>query len=113
MVRGPHSDDSTTRRSPTLHTDHPIADYATALTDGAQLVDVREPHEVAAGALPESTNIPLGELPDRIGELDASKRVVVLCQAGGRSTQAAEFLTASGFTDVVNLTGGMGAWNQA
>jgi len=41
------------------------------------------------------------------GELDRDRRVVLLCRSGGRSTQAAEFLTASGFADVVDLAGGM------
>ncbi len=77
------------------------------LTDGAQLIDVREPDEVEAGTLSGSTNIPLGELPERVAELDSTRRVVLLCRSGGRSTQAAEFLTASGFTDVINLAGGM------
>ncbi len=77
------------------------------MTEGAQFVDVREPDEVAAGTLPGTVNIPLGDLPERIGELDPAQRVVLLCRSGGRSGQAAEFLTASGFGDVVNLAGGM------
>ena len=89
------------------HRDHPVADYAAAVGADGQLIDVREPDEVAAGTLPGAVNIPLGELPDRLGELDKARRVVVLCRSGGRSTQAAEFLTGQGFTDVVNLEGGM------
>ncbi len=90
-----------------MHVDHPVADFRSVVADGAQFVDVREPDEVAAGSLPGATNIPLGELEARIGELDPARRVVVLCRSGGRSTSAAEFLTANGFTDVVNLEGGM------
>ncbi len=89
------------------HTDHPMADYESALGDDAQLVDVREPGELAEGFLPGSLNIPLGELRDRFAELDPTRRVVVLCRSGGRSAQAAEFLTAAGFADVVNLRGGL------
>ncbi len=96
-----------------MHTDHPVTDYATALGADGQLVDVREPEEVAAGTLPGAVNIPLGELPARVGELDRGRRVVLLCRSGGRSTQAAEFLSASGFGDVVNLAGGMLAWTDA
>ncbi len=89
------------------HTDHPIAGYRTLLDRGAQLVDVREPAEVAAGSLPEAINIPLGELPHRLAELAADRRVLVFCRSGGRSAQAAEFLVARGFGDVINLAGGM------
>lgn len=93
--------------------EHPVADYATILGDDGQLIDVREPNEVAGGTLPGAVNIPLGDLPARAGELDASRRVVLLCRSGGRSGQAAEFLAASGFGNVVNLTGGMLAWADA
>ncbi|MFV0525326.1 MAG: rhodanese-like domain-containing protein [Acidimicrobiales bacterium] len=92
------------------HTDHPVNDFATALGVDGQLIDVRQPDEVAEGTLPGAVNIPLGELPDRVGELDPGRRVVLLCRSGGRSTQAANFLTAAGFGDVVNLEGGMLAY---
>ncbi|NIR38344.1 MAG: rhodanese-like domain-containing protein [Actinobacteria bacterium] len=72
-----------------------------------QLIDVREPDEVATGTLPGAINIPLAELPGRIDELDRSRTVVLLCRSGGRSAMAAEFLTNQGFDDVVNLAGGM------
>lgn len=89
------------------HRDHPVTDY-TAVVDGdAQLIDVREPDEVAGGTLPGAVNIPLGQLPTRLGELDPHRRVVLLCRSGGRSGQAAEYLAANGFDDVVNLAGGM------
>lgn len=93
--------------------EHPVADYAAAVGSDGQLIDVREPDEVAGGSLPGAVNIPLGDLPGRIGELDPSRRVVLLCRSGGRSGQAAEFLAGSGFGDVVNLTGGMLAWAEA
>lgn len=95
-----------------VHSDHPVTDYETVVVDGAQFVDVREPDEVAQGTLPGTVNIPLGTLPDRMSELDSTRRVVVLCRSGGRSTQAAEFLTGAGFDDVVNLAGGMLAWEE-
>ena len=89
------------------HTDHPAPDYQSVLVDDAQLIDVREPTEFAAGTLPGARNIALGSLPERIAELDPTRRVVLLCRSGGRSTAAAELLTGSGFSDVVNLAGGM------
>lgn len=89
------------------HIDHPVADYESALGVDGQLVDVREPAEVVEGTLPNALNIPLGDLADRVGELDKQRRVVVLCRSGGRSANASEYLTSVGFTDVVNLAGGM------
>ena len=93
----------------TPHREHPVRDY-TAVIGDAQFVDVREPDEVMAGTLPGARNIPLGELADRVTELDPSRRVVLLCRSGGRSGKAAELLAGLGFVDVVNLTGGMMAW---
>ncbi len=86
---------------------HPITDYRAVLGPASQLVDVREPDEVAEGTLPDSLNIPVGDLPARVAELDPAAPVVLFCRSGGRSAQAAEFLVASGFTDVTNLDGGM------
>lgn len=89
------------------YSEAPAAEHAARVAAGAQLVDVREPDETAAASLPDSIFIPLGELPDRIGELDPSRPVVLLCRSGGRSGKASEFLVANGFSDVTNLTGGM------
>ena len=65
---------------------------------------------MAAGTIDGSVNLPLGDLPQRVEELDRGRRVVLLCRSGGRSTQAAQYLTAAGFDDVVNLEGGMLAY---
>ena len=85
----------------------PVNDYKTVMVDGAQLIDVREPNEVAAGTIEGSVNIPLGSLPGRIGELDQSRPVVMLCRSGGRSANASAFLVEQGFATVTNLEGGM------
>lgn len=92
------------------HQDHPVVDYLSAVGADGQLVDVRQPEEVADGSLPGAINIPLGELPDRLGELDPARRVVVLCRSGGRSTNACQILSGAGFGDVINLAGGMLAY---
>ena len=89
------------------HREVPTEAYASAVGETGQLIDVREPDEVATGTLPGAVNIPLAELPGRIDELDRSRTVVLLCRSGGRSAMAAEFLTNQGFDDVVNLAGGM------
>jgi len=93
------------------HRDHPVNDYQTAVGEDGQLIDVREPDEVAAGTIPGAVNIPLATVPDRLAEIDPGRRVVLLCRSGGRSTSAAEFLTTQGYDDVVNLEGGMLAFN--
>ncbi len=84
----------------------PAADHAALIEAGVQIVDVREADEVAAASLPGTVHIPLGDLPDRYGELDADRPVALLCRSGGRSGKAAEFLDAQGF-DATNLIGGM------
>ena len=80
---------------------------------GATVLDVREPDEVATGTLRGAVNIPVGQIVDRLDELDPSRPVVLLCRSGGRSTQVAKFLTAQGFDDVVNLAGGLLAYTPA
>jgi rhodanese-related sulfurtransferase len=75
---------------------------------GAALVDVRSPAEFASGHVPGSRNIPLDQLPSRLGELDATKPVVVCCLSGGRSARAAGVLRQAGLT--VHDLGPWSAW---
>ncbi|NUU30147.1 rhodanese-like domain-containing protein [Arthrobacter sp. C9C5] len=78
----------------------------------AQIVDVREPAEVAAGMIAGARHIPLGELPARLGELDKTRPVVAVCRSGRRSAAAADQLAAAGFT-AYTMTGGMLDWSEA
>ncbi len=78
-----------------------------------QMVDVRNPGETAAGMIPGAVNIPVGQLPDRVGELDPRKPTVVYCAGGYRSSVAASLLRQRGFADVSDLLGGYGAWEDA
>ena len=80
-------------------------------TDQLTLLDVREPHEFEICNL-GGTLIPLGELPDRHGELERSASIVVHCKMGGRSAKAVQLLRDAGFTDVSNLKGGITAWSK-
>ncbi len=75
-----------------------------------QLVDVRNPGEVALGTIDGSQPIPVGQLPDRVGELDPERPTVVFCAGGYRSSVAASLLRRSGFADVSDVLGGYGAW---
>lgn len=80
--------------------------------DDLQLVDVRNPGEFALGAVPGAVNIPVGQLPRRLGELDPNAPTVVYCAGGYRSSVAASLLRLHGFIDVSDLVGGYGAWTQ-
>ena len=80
-------------------------------TDQLTLLDVREPHEFEICNL-GGTLIPLGELPDRHGELERSASIIVHCKMGGRSAKAVQLLRDAGFTDVSNLKGGITAWSK-
>jgi sulfur-carrier protein adenylyltransferase/sulfurtransferase len=77
------------------------------------LVDVRQPGEYEQGHLPGAQLIPLGELPERWGELDREKAAIVYCAAGVRSRAAAAILERAGFKKVLNMSGGIGAWRGA
>jgi len=76
------------------------------------LLDVRNPHEWEIANLSNygAKLIPLGELPDRLDQLDRSQEIVVQCKSGGRSAKAQDLLTEAGFTKVRNLTGGILRW---
>jgi glyoxylase-like metal-dependent hydrolase (beta-lactamase superfamily II)/rhodanese-related sulfurtransferase len=80
---------------------------------GLQIVDVRNPGEVAAGTIANAIAIPVGQLPARLGELDPTKPTVVYCAGGYRSSVAASLLRQNGFTDVSDILGGYGAWDEA
>ncbi|HEX2259666.1 MAG TPA: rhodanese-like domain-containing protein [Actinomycetota bacterium] len=77
--------------------------------ENLQVVDVREPAELEGGRIEGSLNIPLGELPYRLTEIDESRRVLTVCETGDRSSQAAQMLKEQGF-DSENLDGGMWGW---
>ena len=77
----------------------------------AVLVDVREQDEWNAGHAPDAVHIPMGELPDRLGELPEGD-VHGVCRSGGRSARASAWLQQNG-VDAVDVAGGMGAWLEA
>ena len=77
--------------------------------DDLFVLDVREPHEFQAANL-GGTLIPMNEIPQRLGEIDRNREIVVHCHAGVRSQRVAEFLQQAGYTRVSNLAGGILAW---
>ena len=78
-----------------------------------QIVDVRNPGEVAGGAIPNAIGIPVGQLLSRLSELDPATPTVVYCAGGYRSSVAASLLRHNGFADVSDILGGFGAWEEA
>jgi rhodanese-related sulfurtransferase len=81
------------------------------LDEGAQLVDVRVDHEWEAGRIPGAAHVPLEELPERIGELDRERPVILYCRGGTRSSMAAEALESAGF-DAAKLGEGIVGWSE-
>lgn len=85
------------------------------------VLDVREPWELQTASVKEDgfrlVHIPMREIPTRLAELQeigagTGQPIACLCHHGMRSLQVANFLTQSGFTEVVNLQGGIDAWSQ-
>jgi sulfur-carrier protein adenylyltransferase/sulfurtransferase len=79
--------------------------------DDVYVLDVREPHEYQICNIGGHL-IPLGELPQRVHELDSSREIVAHCKSGKRSAQAVEFLQKAGFRKIQNLKGGILAWSD-
>jgi len=78
-----------------------------------QLIDVREPNEYEAARIPNSIHIPLGQILNRMSEIDPARETVVHCKMGGRSAKAIEALTRAGFSgSLTNLKGGITAWSN-
>ncbi len=74
------------------------------------MIDVREDDEVAQGKIPGAKHIPLGEIPERLDEMDKNNHYYMVCRSGGRSSKASKFLQHEGY-DVTNVDGGMQAWD--
>ncbi len=81
------------------------------LPAGAFVLDARTAGEWQAGHIEGARHIPCGELPKRVSEVPRDRRVHIICGSGYRSSIAASILLRHGFTDLVNVDGGMGAWN--
>lgn len=89
-----------------------INELERAITNGEFVLDVREDWEFQAGHVPNAKHIPLNSIPDRLAEIPKEQTVWVICQAGGRSMTAANYLSGQGF-DVVSVAGGTGSWVQS
>jgi len=78
--------------------------------DKPVLLDVREAWEFGVCRIDGSELVPLQTIPTRLAELNPARETVVICHHGVRSYHAARFLEHNGFTNVINLTGGVDAW---
>jgi queuine tRNA-ribosyltransferase len=78
----------------------------------AWILDVREDDELARARIEDAHHIPLGTLVERLGEVPRDRTVYVMCHAGGRSAQAAQYLSTQG-VDAVNVSGGITEWYRA
>ncbi len=80
------------------------------------VLDVREPWELQTASVKpqgfELVAMPMRSVPQRLQELDPNRPIACLCHHGGRSAQVAQFLIDSGFTQVVNIQGGIHAWSR-
>jgi rhodanese-related sulfurtransferase len=87
-------------------------DLATALAEPVSptVVDVRNPGELAGGAIHHARHVPLAQLPHRLDEIPRGRPVVTYCAGGYRSSVAASLLRREGFDDVSDLIGGYRAW---
>ncbi|WP_432477306.1 rhodanese-like domain-containing protein [Nocardioides sp. GXQ0305] len=89
-----------------------VFDLARALTGDATMVDVREHREYVRGHVPGALLVPMGQVPARLGEIDGSGRVYVVCASGHRSRVAADVLRTAGY-DAVSVAGGTDGWHRA
>jgi rhodanese-related sulfurtransferase len=77
------------------------------------LLDVREPTEFEDIRAPGAALLPTSQFMDRVGELPVDRPLLVICHSGGRSAAVTGYLIRAGRTDVVNVGGGMSAWERA
>lgn len=92
-----------------MATEVTIDDLADAISHGAYVLDVREQEEYDEAHVPGVVLIPLGELEQRIVEVEDGSRVFVICRSGARSLKGADILEANGI-DCVSVAGGTLGW---
>ena len=91
-----------------------VADLNTQLIENSSIkvIDVRSHQEIAQGTIPGAEPLPLHLLPMNEDRIPTDQPVVFMCRSGGRSAQACYYLSQKGFSNVLNLRGGIIAWAQ-
>lgn len=125
LVAGCGDDATTTQKEPRpaaareasgVATTTPAAIAPRAASGEVLLVDVREDGEWAAGRAPDAVHVPLAEVGRELGALRAradGRPIAFICRTGRRSAQAAKLAVDAGVPQVINVSGGMGAWVAA
>jgi rhodanese-related sulfurtransferase len=89
-----------------------VQDAYAKYQQGVFFLDVREQSEWDTFHIPNTTLIPLGELPNRLNELPRDQLIIVVCRSGHRSAQGRDILLNAGFTNVVSVAGGLTEWSN-
>jgi len=89
-----------------------VATAARLVAEGALLLDVREPDEVARCSVPGSRHVPMRQIPAAVPDMPSDRRVLVLCHLGVRSRRVTQFLRERGLDNVSNVAGGIDAWAE-
>ena len=89
-----------------------VVTAAHMLRDGALLLDVREPFEVATCQVAGSRLVPMRQIPGSLGDLPRDQPILVLCHVGARSLRVTQFLRANGFPLASNVGGGIDTWAE-
>lgn len=78
----------------------------------AVFIDVRKPEEFKTGSIPQARNLPRAELEAKLDSLPKNKPIILVCDQGRESAQAAVQLRKKGFNDAVSLAGGLRSWTK-
>lgn len=87
-----------------------LQDYLETVPARPLLLDVREPWEFDKACIEGSTLVPMRTIPERLHDFDPDQEIVVICHHGIRSRMIGLYLENHGFSNIINLTGGVEAW---
>ena len=87
-----------------------VSELEQLIAAGSKVIDVRENDEFAAGHVPTAISIPLSTVQNRIDEFRHEGTVYVICQSGGRSMRACQYLADFDIDNLVNIAGGTAGW---